>query len=249
MSLRDLSHTIPKLDGNSNYDAWQVLTSASLASTGGWKFVDGTAVPPVREADEKEYLFQARLEAFHDKAAHARMIILSTCKPHIQSSLAKVPTAKACWDKLKKQYEPQGLLQTHDLWVQFVTYQYNGEDMEAFGEQYRDTIDRCISAGMTIDPVIQVMQFLHILNPHFDHWATNMREHMRRNPLDLPTLDLLILEAKDEFKSRQERQTRATLQLAAAPHRALPISSKELCQYCRLPRHKEETCYYKHVHL
>ncbi|CAM6103828.1 unnamed protein product [Calypogeia fissa] len=94
--------SISKLDGGENYESWQSMIFGSLASSGGWKFVDNTAVPPKQEADEKQYLFQARLEVYHAQAAHARMVIITSCKPHIQSTLAKVPTAHECWEKLKQ---------------------------------------------------------------------------------------------------------------------------------------------------
>ncbi|CAM6117520.1 unnamed protein product [Calypogeia fissa] len=93
LNYKENSLVIPKLDGSEDFDAWQDLISGSLASAGGWKFVENTAEPPTREADEKQYQFQARLEAYHAQAAHARMIIITSCKPHIQTTLAKIPTA------------------------------------------------------------------------------------------------------------------------------------------------------------
>lgn len=78
MGYRESTRVVPKLEGSLNYDAWQMLVSGTLQSSSAWKFIDGTAVPPVREPDEKMYQFQARLEAYQAQAAHARMIILST---------------------------------------------------------------------------------------------------------------------------------------------------------------------------
>lgn len=100
-SFRDSTHSIPKLEGGANYESWKLLISASLQSAGSWKFIDGTATLPVREIDEKDYQFNARLEAYNAQGAFARMIILSSCKPHVQTSLAHLLTAKACWEKLK----------------------------------------------------------------------------------------------------------------------------------------------------
>ncbi|CAM6104489.1 unnamed protein product [Calypogeia fissa] len=69
---------------------------------------------------------------------------------------------------------------------------------------------------------------------------------MRQNPNQQIPLDRLILEAKEEWKRKQER---ATLQLHLNTTARIPSQRKELCAYCRLPNHKEDTCYYKHVHL
>lgn len=57
--------------------------------------------------------------------------------------------------------------------------------MEAFGVQCRDANDRCISAGLTVDPEVQVMQFIHLLDPHFDHWTASKREQMPRDQTTL----------------------------------------------------------------
>ncbi|CAM6106048.1 unnamed protein product [Calypogeia fissa] len=133
--------------------------------------------------------------------------------------------------------------------------QYRGEDMEAFGAQYRDAIDRCVKASLHIDPIIQALHFILVLDgPHFDHWSANKREHMRHSDY-LPSLDFLIHEAIDEWHSRRLERKRAALQLnltsstTAVSRPSNPPPRKDVCPYCRLPNHKETTCYYKHVHF
>ncbi|CAM6122817.1 unnamed protein product [Calypogeia fissa] len=123
LNYKENSLVIPKLEGSEDFDAWQDLIYGSLASAGGWKFVENTAEPLTREADEKQYQFQARLEAYHAQAAHARMIIITSCKPHIQSTLAKIPTAHQCWEKLRQLFQPKGLIQKHVHWKHFVRLQ------------------------------------------------------------------------------------------------------------------------------
>lgn len=76
--------------------------------------------------------------------------------------------------------------------------------METFGVRYRDAIARCTAAGIVVDPVVSLTTFIHILEPHYEHWAVNKREHMRRDPNNPPTLELIINEAKDEWRRRQE---------------------------------------------
>lgn len=87
MTYRDTTHLIPKLEGNINYESWHLLVSAGLAAAGVWKFIDATAVTPVQDKDERDYQFQHRLEVFTTQAAHARLLIISSCKPHIQNTL------------------------------------------------------------------------------------------------------------------------------------------------------------------
>ncbi|CAM6081590.1 unnamed protein product [Calypogeia fissa] len=183
LNYKENSLVVPKLEGSEDYDAWQDLISGTLASAGGWKFVDSTAVPPVQESDEKQYLFQARSEAYYAQAAHARMIIITACKPHIQTTLAKIPTADGCWEKLRQRFQPQGLIQKHIHWKHFVRMKYQCEDMQTFGNKYRDAINRCVSAGIQIDPDIQTLQFISILEGHYEHWAVNKYEQMRQDPI------------------------------------------------------------------
>lgn len=214
-SFRDTSHSIPKLEGGANYDSWKVLVSTCLQSSGTWKFIDDSATPPVKETDEKDYHFLARLESFNSQAALAQMIILSSCKPHIQTSLANLLTAKACWEKLEHQFQPRGIIQKHDYYRQFVKLQYQGEEMETFSNRYLDAVDKCVTAGITIDPEVQIMQFLFTLDPHpsFQHWTANIRNQMRRDPLHTPSLDLVLQEAKDEWWNQQNRELQPTLQV------------------------------------
>lgn len=253
----DSLHSIPKLEGGANYDAWKLLVSASLQSSGSWKFVDNTAVVPTKEADEKEYQFVARLESFNAQAALARMIILSSCKPHIQTSLTHVLTAKACWEKLQQQFQPRGIIQKHDYWRHFVKLQYQGEEMEDFSVRYLEAVDRCLSAGITIDQEVQIMQFLFILDPHpnFQHWAANIRNQMRRDPLNTPSLDLVLQEAKDEWWSQQSREyptlqinmSRPQTQLRSSQSRSSVTALR--CKFCNFTGHNEDMCFYKHIHL
>lgn len=70
ISYRDSSHVILKLDGGSNYEAWQRLVSTSLASSGVGKFTEDTAIPPTNEVDEKDYHSEAR-QAYNAQAAHS----------------------------------------------------------------------------------------------------------------------------------------------------------------------------------
>lgn len=56
---------------------------------------------------------------------------------------------------------------------------FTGENMELFGATYRDALARCVAAGITVDPIIALTNFIHILEPHFEHWVVNKREHLR----------------------------------------------------------------------
>lgn len=170
--------------------------------------------------------------------------------------LAHVLTAKACWEKLQQQFQPRGIIQKHDYWRHFVKLQYQGEEMEAFAGRYLEAVDRCLTAGITIDPEVQIMQFLFMLDSHpsYQHWAANIRNQMRRDPLNTPPLDLVLQEAKDEWWSQQARE-QPTLQInlsrshprsRSAPPRA---TTGPRCPFCNFANHTEEMCFYKHTHL
>lgn len=133
--------------------------------------------------------------------------------------------------------------------------QYQGEEMELFCGRYLEAVDRCLTAGIIIDAEVQIMQFLFTLDthPNFQHWTANVRSQMRRDPLNTPSLDLVLQEAKDEWWSQHDRES-PTLQLNVSQPQShsRPTQSRvsiQKCSFCHFANHKEDTCFYKHIHL
>lgn len=85
---------IPKLEGASNYEPWHVFVKASLAANGVWKFVMGATSSPKKEVEEKDYHFQNRDDSYRFQEAHTQLIILISCHPHIEATIARVEIAK-----------------------------------------------------------------------------------------------------------------------------------------------------------
>lgn len=56
----------------------------------------GVASSSNKEVDEKDYHFQNRDDSYQSQEAHARLIILTSCWPHIQATIARVDIAKEC---------------------------------------------------------------------------------------------------------------------------------------------------------
>lgn len=193
-----------------NFLQWKVLCTSSLQSFGAWKFVDGSAVAPLQDPAEKQYLFNEQVETYHSRAAQARNIILLSCNSHIQQTLANVLTAQACWNKILQTYGTDGLVHIQDTWATFIRCRFQGEEIADFCLQYRAALDSCAVAGIAIQPTIQVLHFVTILDSHFEHWCANKREQMRRDPAHLPTLDALMNEVMDEALRKRDH---ASLQI------------------------------------
>ncbi|CAM6088814.1 unnamed protein product [Calypogeia fissa] len=163
-SQREHTIPVPKLEGTENYDIWSDMLYGSLNSAGEWEYVDNSAELPVREPDEKMYHFKQRLKTYHAQAHHAHMMIITSCTPHIQSSLTKFDTAAECWEELETLYKLKGLIQQLHYWKEYDLMRYTGEEIEAFCTQYKKAIDRCLQSGIQIDPLIQLLQFIAILS-------------------------------------------------------------------------------------
>lgn len=118
------SFTFPKLEGSSNFPQWKVMCVSWLQSCGAWKFFISVVIPPLQDPAKKDYLFQERLEAYHSRVAQARNIILSSCKPHIQQTLANVLLAQNCWDKIVQTYGMDGLVHIQETWATFYKCRY-----------------------------------------------------------------------------------------------------------------------------
>lgn len=177
---------IPKLEGSSNHKSWSILCKSTLKSSGVWKFVDDSAVAPVQHADERDYFFAERVEVYQAKIAQAHSVILFSCKPHIQLTLETFETAKDYWNKLASSYASKGLIYIHDVWLEFCG-------------MYQAILDRCASIDIVIQPKIQVIKFVGILDSHFEHWSANKHDGMRRS-VELPTLESLMYKICDESK-------------------------------------------------
>lgn len=248
------SHLIPKLEGSLNFPTWKILCISTLKASGVWKFIEGTAVVPIKDSTEKDYQYEERLELFHSRAAQARNIILSTCKPHIQQTLADIMSAKDCWIKLSQTYEADGLIHLQDIWANFARCKYQGEDIETFCATFRAAVDKCTAAGIVTQDNIQVLHFVTTLDSYFEHWTANKREQMRRDPKNLPSLSSLINEVVDESRRTRERaalQVVTTRVPVTTPTRSkrFNVDRAEVCVTCRLPNHSADRCFYTHPHL
>lgn len=191
---------IPKLEGSINYEPWKASVSSSLKASGVWKHISGTATLPVTYEGEQDHTFQDRIELYHTKMAQACNIIFSSCKPYIQMTLKDIEDPKVSWEKLRAQYESDGLIHAQHLWSSFALLKFDGGPIDAFCAKYRSSLDKCHTADIIIPDKIKILHFIDILDPHYDHWGANKREQMRRNPTVLPSLDTLMNEIFDECR-------------------------------------------------
>lgn len=73
-------------------------------------------------------------------------------------------------DKLASNYASEGFIYVHDVWLEFDHCTYNdGNSMEKFCGTYQPILDRCASVDIIIQPKIQVIKFVGILDSHFEH--------------------------------------------------------------------------------
>jgi hypothetical protein len=91
---------VPTLQGSQNFYAWKTPCMAVLKASNVWKFIEGEPLPPVQDPEEKNYVFEERLERFQAKAELARTILVCTCASAIQQTLTELKTAQGCWSKL-----------------------------------------------------------------------------------------------------------------------------------------------------
>jgi hypothetical protein len=147
--------------------------------------------------------------------------------------------------------EASGLVHQLELWSQFATCTYNNEPVDTFCARYSNLVDRCMTSGVAPSTTIQALHFIHIMHPHFDHWAANKWDQMRRDPTTRLKLAALIQEITDEAKLRNKT---ATLQVQAmkgptAPKKSKCQAPREVCTVCEKPYHSAEKCWITHPHL
>lgn len=185
-----------------------------------------------------------RVENYHSRVAQACNIILFSCNPHIQQTLANVLSLKECWDKILQAYGNDELIHIQDIWENFVCYRYEGEEITDFYIQYSAPLNYYVVVGIAIQPTIQVLHFVTILDSHFEHQSTNEREQMCRDHEHLPTLDTLVNEITN--KALRKRDHVALQLLVSSPKFQC---TSEVCSHYYLPHHSVDKCFYKHAHL
>lgn len=142
-------------------------------------------------------------------------------------------------------------MEKHDLSVDFVECTYKGEEIDSFCIHYREAVNRCVVVSIKIEELIQVMQFLHVVDSHFDQWTTIKRAKMCRGT-ELPSLHSLLHEIKDEYRRKKEQASlhvNSILHLNPLHGAQSSDSSVLRCSNCGLTCHTEVHCFYKHAHL
>jgi hypothetical protein len=171
---------VPKLEGSHNYLDWQASIIACLRQSQGWQFIEGTPSPPIQDPDEKSYAFQERVDKFKMKQEAAQTLIICTVSPAIKRNLAKIDTAKECWDRLESTYMPDGIVHQGQIYYEFSTIQYVNEPIEASCSRFQSLVDQCLACAIAPTPTLQILHFLQVLAPHFGHWTANKQEQLRR---------------------------------------------------------------------
>ncbi|CAM6086103.1 unnamed protein product [Calypogeia fissa] len=169
------SQLVPKLVGGNNFKTWKHLCQSS----GIWHHVDGSAAPPTKDPDEKDYIFQERLCLYRAHAATARPIIVGSCSPRIQETLEQLTTAKECWDRLVASFSEDGLLYVYDVYTAFHRLTYNGEQMDDYCDTYLTAIERCGALNSEIEDKVRVIRFINSVEAHFDQWAFSQSYNLR----------------------------------------------------------------------
>lgn len=123
-----------------------------------------------------------------------------------------IQDSKDCWVKLCNQYEFEGLVHVQHIWVAFAHCKFEGGSIEQLiCATYRVALNKCAAVDIVIPNKIQVIQFIAILDDHFEDWSANKREQMHQHPLVVPNLDSLMNKIIDKCKRSIEKIDSASL--------------------------------------
>ncbi|CAM6097071.1 unnamed protein product [Calypogeia fissa] len=196
---------VPVLHGKSNYTNWGRHCYARLNKYGLMEFIKGDLSPPSERPHEKESepFFEDRVKLLTatSKQAFAFRLILLSCQLDIQIKYPELETAKLLWETLRSEYSP--LSEPQDgpasscafrAWKHFVDLKYSGEPIEQFCNEYRDAVWLCEEAELKLEPKVQSLQFVALLESSFPEWCQAKQSHMptTENPDQIPELESLV---------------------------------------------------------
>ncbi|CAM6102747.1 unnamed protein product [Calypogeia fissa] len=77
--------------------------------------------------------------------------------------------------------------------------------MDDYCNTYLTTIERCGALNIEIQDKVCVIRFINSVEAHFDQWAFSQHQNLRNNPTQLPLLETLMQQVRDEYRRRMQQ--------------------------------------------
>ena len=168
-----------KLIGISNYRTWSIQVRSMLESQDLWQFVDGTNAVPRKDFDESNRSFDDRCTRYRNNKSKARALIIAAVSSSLVLGLGHTTTAEEAWDTLRKRYQPPGMAYRCSAWLDWVSFDWNGKDLDKFCNQYMQKLHAMDAIGVEIKEEFRIYMFIQRIDPYFKNFAADLHYRMR----------------------------------------------------------------------
>ena len=145
------------------------------------------------------------------RKAKARSHIIRAVSNELVLDLAHTTTAQEAWDELKRRYQPSGMAHRCSTWLEWISFGWDGKDLDKFCSHYKQRLHAMDAIGVTIKEEFRIYMFIQRIEPFFENFAAHLRDRTRDTTDreveedQLPfSLDAVIARLLDEQRAKSQ---------------------------------------------
>lgn len=252
-------NSVTKLKGAENYKVWAIQLDSLIKGHSLQRYVEGTRAKPAgRLTNETQEAFEDRQDVWSQKDNQARSLIIQSCVSSVILALEPFKTSQEAWSYLQTKYAPQGLAHKYTKWGEWIGLTFDGRDLENFCTKYTTALTACKESDLAIDNEIALYQFIRLISPYFDGFASNQRQKLREktDSSKLPSLDQLIADLLDEHLAQRDSYQANFARNRGGKSDGRPSTgtgnnggTKRYCKECKTTTHNTDKCFELHPEL
>ncbi len=232
-------HSVVKLQGTTNYDAWALKTKMLLIREGLWSVIE----PPVTktpEAKEEETEAKGALVVDPDKDQKALATIVLAMDDSLLDHASGATTARELWKTLKDLYSMKGFTAKYLLLKGLMsTTLSSSPSAEEFARSIKRFNQRLLNMGAKVENWVLVAVLLHNLGQPYDGFVSSTLQNVRDKE---PDLDTVIAQLLDEERRRGSTETTTALYSKRRNKQA----TGKTCTHCKKAGHVRNDCWSLH---
>ena len=140
-----------------------------LLARGLWELTQGTANAPESKQE---------LDFFNRRFYQTNSILVGSCSRDITLSLEWSTDPHATWNYLENQYQPLGISQRYEAFMDFMDLRYDGKNITTYCQQYQVRLQRCRQLDIALDNDLMMYPFIREITPYFEGYAVLLRTQM-----------------------------------------------------------------------
>ena len=222
-----------------------------LLARGLWELTQGTANAPESKQE---------LDFFNRRFYQTNSILVGSCSRDITLSLEWSTDPHATWNYLENQYQPLGISQRYEAFMDFMDLRYDGKNITTYCQQYQVRLQRCRQLDIALDNDLMMYPFIREITPYFEGYAvllrTQMDNHTGKKGTAPFTLDQIVSRVLHETRQQntvyntrtgKDKSTNASKDHNAKGGKQNSNDKRNAtCSHCDITGHSHTDCFHLH---